>query len=371
MQFMVSPDCKETPAATSEFKVKIDQNNISYFIFPSFQNNNKPCNSFDLCNASFCYNHTSSSLVVHLNIFSLQAHFDELIEFLHCFSNPPSILLLSETRIKTNPSINVNISGYSFVHSPSPTNAGGVGVYFSKNLKFTQNYTLNLKNTSCKDLWFDIKFPGTQNASYTFAVIYRHPGNDPHNCLEALDENMQTLNQKGNKSFIFGDLNFNTNLANPPPVILDYLHTLENNAFCNLITLPTRVTSDSETIIDNILTNVTDTAITPGVLHYKISDHYPIYCLISIPISKNCQKRDSYSYRNLKLFDGFKFCEDLEISLTPLVSELLNLPLTNQSLDLSFNKNVSEIIDKHAHPNKLLSANKNASKKILGVQKDY
>ena len=145
-----------------------------------------------------------------------------------------------------------------------------------------------MKNTSCKDLWFDIKFPGTRNTSYTFAVIYRHPGNDQYNLLEALDENMQTLNQKGNKTFIFGDLNLNTNLSNPP-VILDYLHTLENNAFYNLITLPTRVTPDSETIIDHILTNVTDTVITPGVLYYKnykISDHYPIYCLISIPISK-------------------------------------------------------------------------------------
>ena len=75
----------------------------------------------------------------------------------------------------------------------------------------------------------------------------------------------------------------------------------------------------------------------PGVLDYKISDHRPTYCLISIPTSKNCQICDTYTYRNLKLFDSFKFCEDLEISLTPLVRELLNSPLTIQSLDLSFN----------------------------------
>ena len=94
-------------------------------------------------------------------------------------------------------------------------------------------------------------------------------------------------------------------------MILDYLHTLENNAFCNLIILPTCVTPNSETIIDHILTNITETVITPGVLHYKNSDHYPIYCLISIPSSKNCQMRYTYIYRNLKLFDSSKFCEDL------------------------------------------------------------
>ena len=82
-------------------------------------------------------------------------------------------------------------------------------------------------------------------------------------------------------------------------MILDYLHTLENNVFCNLITFSTGITPDSETIIDRILMNVTETAITPGVLHHKISDHYPIYCLISIPTSTNSQKCDTYTYRNL------------------------------------------------------------------------
>ena len=106
LQFMVSSDCEETLAATSEFEVKITQNNISDIIFQSFQINDKLYNSFDLCNAFFCSDTTSSFLVVHLNISLLQAHFDELIEFLHCFSNLPSILL-SEIRIKTNPFINV------------------------------------------------------------------------------------------------------------------------------------------------------------------------------------------------------------------------------------------------------------------------
>ena len=83
--------------------------------------------------------------------------------------------------------------------------------------------------------------------------------------------------------------------------------------FVFLLPCLTRVIPDSETLIDHILTNVTETAIIPGVLHYKIGDHYLIFCLISIQTSKNCQKRDIYTYRNLKSFDGFKFCEDLEI----------------------------------------------------------
>ena len=72
---------------------------------------------------------------------------------------------------------------------------------FQKNLKFTQNYTFSLNNTSCEDLWFIIEFSGTQNTSYTFAVIYRHPDNDPHNFLEAVDDNMQILKPKRKQNF--------------------------------------------------------------------------------------------------------------------------------------------------------------------------
>jgi len=77
----------------------------------------------------------SSYLFIHLNI-SLQTHFDELDKFLQKFSKKKSNLhyTRSETRININPSINVDIPGYEFVHFPSPTKAGGVGAYNSNNL---------------------------------------------------------------------------------------------------------------------------------------------------------------------------------------------------------------------------------------------
>ena len=43
------------------------------------------------------------------------------------------------------------------------------------------------------------------------------------------------------------------------------------------ITLPTRITDTSNTLIDNILTNVYDDNHESGILIYKISDHQPIF----------------------------------------------------------------------------------------------
>ena len=93
-----------------------------------------------------------------------------------------------------------------------------------------------------------------------------------------MDKKLQTLNRKNTEVLLMGDINIdlstNTKLAS------DYVRLLHSNAFCNLITKPTRVTSTTQTIIDHILTNDNESILTPSVLSCKISDHYPIYCAI-------------------------------------------------------------------------------------------
>ena len=95
------------------------------------------------------------------------------------------------------------------------------------------------------------------------------------------------------------DLSTNTTLTS------DYMRLLHSNAFCNLITKPTLVTSTTQTIIDHILTNDNESIMTPGVLSYKISDHYPIYCAIkNINNNKPTSAFNKYSFRNTKNIDG-------------------------------------------------------------------
>ena len=72
-----------------------------------------------------------SHFILHLNICSLQAYFDELLDFLQEFSSLPSLIFVSETRINNNPMINIDIHIYFFVHFLSPAKAGGVGAYLS------------------------------------------------------------------------------------------------------------------------------------------------------------------------------------------------------------------------------------------------
>ena len=155
--------------------------------------------------------------------------------------------------------------------------------------------------------------------NYIFAVIYRHPRNSPPTFIEKLDETMNYLHQKGNKVYIFGDINLDLNPQQTSSSISDYLQTLDSNGFACLITDPTRVTLNSKTIIDHLLTNDCESKLTTGVISCKISDHFPVFCTVSNPgfTKFSNAPTDSYTFRNIKTVAGILFRKDLEQSLTP------------------------------------------------------
>ena len=293
----------------------IDENNLSDRLFQSLKANISPCKTYNFENNKFYFNNTNSHLIIHLNICSLQAYYDELLEFLQEFSSLPSIIFISETRINNNPMIHIDIPGYYFFHFPSPTKARGVGAYLSKPLRFTLKNNLQLNVMECEDLWFQIQFPGQKN-NYIFAVIYRHPRDCVPTFIEKLDETMNYLNQNGNKAYIFGDINLDLNPQQTSSPMSDYLQTLNSNGFTSLITNPARVTLNSETVIDHLLTNDCESKLTPGVISYKISDHFPIFCTVSNPeFTKSSNPPiDSYTFRSIKTIDGILLCKDLEQS---------------------------------------------------------
>ena len=72
-----------------------------------------------------------SLILMHLNIRSLHKNFDPFFNFIQSLDLAPDVICLTETRIKDQPLINLDIPGYSFVHVNSETAAGGVAIYIS------------------------------------------------------------------------------------------------------------------------------------------------------------------------------------------------------------------------------------------------
>ena len=57
----------------------------------------------------------------------------------------------------------------------------------------------------------------------------------------------------------------------------DIFYLMTSNGLYPLISKPTRITSHSATLIDNIFTNCIDSEIISGLLYTDISDHLPVF----------------------------------------------------------------------------------------------
>ena len=159
--------------------------------------------------------------------------------------------------------------------------------------------------------------------------------------MEALDEKLQLLNNKGNRAILLGDFNFNLNSS--AIQAREYLLILKTNTLKNLINELTRVTSNSQTTIDPILTNSNNSSISPGVFHFSISDHYPIFCLFSFNKFKVPKSNGVYTFRNIKFVDGEEFRNDLESALFPLTHEFICSNVSPENFDTHFDQFVQTI----------------------------
>ena len=67
----------------------------------------------------------------HINIASLQKHINELRDLINGIKHNFHIIAISETRITDEKSYttNIDIENYKFVHTPTSSAAGGVGLY--------------------------------------------------------------------------------------------------------------------------------------------------------------------------------------------------------------------------------------------------
>ena len=75
---------------------------------------------------------------------------------------------------------------------------------------------------------------------------------------------------------------------------------------------PTRVTTSSATLIDNILTNTFfDNSLKKGIIKSPISDHFPIFAAINISKSKNKNKKIEIKKRDFSETNKQNFKEDL------------------------------------------------------------
>ena len=88
-------------------------------------------------------------------------------------------------------------------------------------------------------------------------VIYRHPNMDVNNFIDdKLDTLVHKLTYEKNKNiFIAGDFNFDLLKISSNTETINFFNKMTSNFLLPTITLPTKINTSNDTLIDNIFTN--------------------------------------------------------------------------------------------------------------------
>ena len=203
--------------------------------------------------------HKNKSLsLFHINACSLDKNIYDLQHLLSCTKTNFDIIAISETRITKQVSLsnNFNLNDYSFEFTPIETSAGRTLLYIANHLSYKCRNNLNIyKKHELESTFIDIINPKKSNI--IVGVIYRHPSMNltDFNC-SYLNKLLENISKEQKSIFLLRDFNVNLLSYNEHNQANGFLDSLASNSFIPLILQPTRITSHSNTLIDNILSNV-------------------------------------------------------------------------------------------------------------------
>ena len=196
----------------------------------------------------------------HINACSLNKNFDDLQHLLSSTKKNCDIIAISETRITKQVSLlnNLNLDNYSFEFTPTETSAGGSLLYIANHLSYKCRNDLNIyKKNELESTFIEIVNPKKSNI--LVGVIYKHPSTDlaDFNC-NYLNKLLENIFKEQKSVFFLGDFNVNLLNYHEHNQTNEFLDSLTCNSFIPLILKPLRITSHSNTLIDNIFSNVID-----------------------------------------------------------------------------------------------------------------
>lgn len=259
---------------------------------------NLDCMSYtvDSFNTTIC----NGFRIIHCNICSIKKNFNRLLELLSEIKLSFHIICLSETFLYDYQHTFFPIPNYVFIGDSRPTRCGGAGVYVHNSLAVTGTLPVELAGAEVVSLRIAV----AGERSLILTSIYRSPGSDIGRFLIDLNLYLAARGMEKHDHIITGDLNINTLSPNSA----DYLDIIHQYNFYNLITVPTRITGNSQTCIDHILVNFYSHNITSGTILKDTSDHLPVFAIFdkfenqkSTQVYKRCYKK----YKPEKLYEIF------------------------------------------------------------------
>jgi hypothetical protein len=242
--------------------------------------------------------------LIHLNINSLLSKIDELREI----AKISRAAVIGITESKLDDSVldgEINIEGYDIVRSDRNRNGGGVACYIRSDISFNvrDDFTADIEN-----IFVDILMPKLK--PILVGIVYRPP--DQPGFLNKLSSSIANAKSFDLfEAYILGDFNINLIGKN-----ITSNSSKRYKEFCTmhglkqLINSPTRVTENTSSLLDHILTNTYDKISEVGVIDAGLSDHQITYCTRKTMREKFNDHKD-ITIRSLKNYTQDAFVNSL------------------------------------------------------------
>ena len=234
---------------------------------------------------------------------------------------------LSETRFdNTCLSSELEIEGYDLVRSDRYRRGGDIDWFVKNSISYNwkPNFCINAES-----IFIEIFLP--KSKPVLIGILYRPPGK--YDLVNYLGRTFSKTNVfESQKCYLLGDININllpkdkeifryksTNTINKeiPHLTRSYLEFCFTYSLEQIITRPTRVTDQTTTPIDYILTRTHQTNVTQSrVVDLGLSDHDLIYCTRKISLPKS-YKHNQIFVRSLNRYSAENFLEILREILFP------------------------------------------------------
>ena len=275
----------ETPK--NRLKQILSESNFKSFVTASINRNiinPIDCNYYDEHELNEVFKKTNCAIsVLNLNIRSLDKHIGDLMALLLNVDHIFDIIILTEIgRKNIENRVSTVRDRYNMEYvTPESNNFGGACIMIRKELEYKVRKDLQLACKNVEDIWIETHI---KDQTVIVGSVYRHPGGNIADFRTKLERSLDTIQKEAGRAFIGGDFNIDGCKVHKNSATADFYNSVLTQNYLPMITVPTRITEYSMTLIDNIFmkigANNIDDDVISGNVYSDISDHLPNFVLI-------------------------------------------------------------------------------------------
>ena len=251
-------------------------------------------------------NNENKFSILHLNIRSIANKFDCFKGLLDSLDMNFKIIGLTETWLNDCTNNIFEMPNYNYTGlNRANKKGGGVGIYVAKQLeyKIRKDLNTNIEDT-IETIFIEISVPKGKNI--IIGVIYRPPNNKIEIFQNALNAIIEKVGRENKICYFMGDFNIDLLKSESCDYSSRFTEQFFTSCFVPLVTKPTRITSHSASLIDNIFTNKIDKIDKSfnGIIFSDISDHLPIVHICDLDNSNNNSKQTFEKSDNKRILNS-------------------------------------------------------------------